>query len=178
MTRSDDRSESQERRRSRVASFRRGGTAMTGKGRERAVKKGSDNNGHRERERQRPTGLGARATADMAGKRPLCVLGPMMSALTLWSFPVKRKGRKKANRRHRCHAYAHPHVGMTCLLIFNFELSTLNLPPTLNSKLIINYQFSTKTSFRKIRVHPCSKKTKFSVFFRARVPINSLSLRP
>ena len=27
------------------------------------------------------TGLGARGTADMAGKRPLCASGPMMSAL-------------------------------------------------------------------------------------------------
>ena len=32
------------------------------------------------------TGLGALATADMAGKRPLCAMGPMMSALILSSF--------------------------------------------------------------------------------------------
>ena len=47
------------------------------------------------RERQTLTGLGAQAMADMAGKRPLCVLGPMMSALNFWSFSFKRKGRKK-----------------------------------------------------------------------------------
>ena len=47
----------------------------------------------RVRECQRPTGLGAWATADMAGKRPLRALGPMMSALNFWSFSFKRKGR-------------------------------------------------------------------------------------
>ena len=41
------------------------------------------------------TGLGARATADMAGKRPLRASGPMMSALILWPFLIKKKGRKK-----------------------------------------------------------------------------------
>lgn len=42
------------------------------------------------------TGMGARATADMAGKRPLCAMGPMMSALILWSFLIKKKGHEKA----------------------------------------------------------------------------------
>ena len=32
--------------------------------------------------------------ADMAGKRPLCARGPMMSALILCSFLIKEKGRK------------------------------------------------------------------------------------
>ena len=45
------------------------------------------------REHQHFTGLGAWATADMAGKRPLCALGPMMSALILWPFLIKEKGR-------------------------------------------------------------------------------------
>lgn len=40
------------------------------------------------------TGLGALAMADMAGKRPLCAMGPMMSALILCSFLIKEKGRK------------------------------------------------------------------------------------
>ena len=43
-------------------------------------------------ERRRSPGLGARATADMAGKCPLCALGPMMSALILSSFLIKEKG--------------------------------------------------------------------------------------
>ena len=44
----------------------------------------------RDWERQHPTGLGARATADMTGKRPLCALGPMMSALILWFVLIKK----------------------------------------------------------------------------------------
>jgi len=39
--------------------------------------------------------MGARATADMAGKRPLCALGPMMSALILSPFLIKKKGQIK-----------------------------------------------------------------------------------
>ncbi|MBO7618225.1 MAG: hypothetical protein J6T22_13615 [Bacteroidales bacterium] len=41
-------------------------------------------------ERQNQTGLGAQATADMAGKRPLRALGPMMSALILWPIDSLR----------------------------------------------------------------------------------------
>ena len=70
MTRSDDRGESQEHRRSRVWA------RDDGMGRERAVKKGSDNNGHRERERQTLTGLGAQATADMGEGRLPSAVGP------------------------------------------------------------------------------------------------------
>ena len=39
--------------------------------------------------------VGRVGLADMAGKRPLCALGPMMSALNFWSFSFKRKGRKQ-----------------------------------------------------------------------------------
>jgi len=46
---------------------------------------------HRVWERQRFTGLGARATADMAGKRPLCALGPLMSALNFRFLFFKKK---------------------------------------------------------------------------------------
>ena len=38
--------------------------------------------------------VGCAGLADMAGKRPLCALGPMMSALNFWSFCFKTKGRK------------------------------------------------------------------------------------
>ena len=34
--------------------------------------------------------------------------------------------RDKGTRRHRSHAYAHTHVGMTCLLIINCQFSILN----------------------------------------------------
>ena len=44
--------------------------------------------------------VGRGGTADMAGKRPLCALGPMMSALNFWSFCFKTKGQE--NRSHRC----------------------------------------------------------------------------
>ena len=47
-----------------------------GKGQERAVKKGSGNNGLRVRERLRLIGLGARAMADMGEGRPPCAEGP------------------------------------------------------------------------------------------------------
>ena len=48
----------------------------------------------REWERLHFTGLGARATADMAGKRPLRALGPMEAALILRILPIKEKERK------------------------------------------------------------------------------------
>ena len=44
--------------------------------------------------------VGCASLADMAGKRPLCALGPMMSALNFWSFCFKTKGQE--NRTHRC----------------------------------------------------------------------------
>ena len=47
-----------------------------GKGQERAVKKGSGNNGLRVRERLCLIGLGARAMADMGEGRPPCAEGP------------------------------------------------------------------------------------------------------
>ena len=65
-----------------------------GKGQERAVKKGSGNNGLRVRERLRLIGLGAWAMADMAGKRPLRALGPMMSALNFRFLFFKKKEEK------------------------------------------------------------------------------------
>ena len=77
------------------------------------------------RERLPYSGLGARATADMAEvvrqahqPCPLCALGPMMSALILRfidslrfvesSISHQGEGTKK-NRSHRCHANAHAH---------------------------------------------------------------------
>jgi hypothetical protein len=51
--------------------------------------------GLKNRERQHFTGLGALAMANMAGKRPLCAMGPMMLALILWPFLIKEKGRIK-----------------------------------------------------------------------------------
>ena len=41
------------------------------------------------------TGLGARVTADMEGKRPLCAMGPMMSALILRFLLIKEKEQKR-----------------------------------------------------------------------------------
>ena len=40
------------------------------------------------------TGPGARGTADMAGKRPLCAKDPMMSALILRFLLIKEKEQK------------------------------------------------------------------------------------
>jgi hypothetical protein len=47
-------------------------------------------------ESQNQTGLGARGTADMAGKRPLCASGPMMSALNFRFLFFKKKEEKNA----------------------------------------------------------------------------------
>ena len=50
------------------------------------------------------------------GEAPALRGGPMMSALILWSFPIKRKGRnnKDGSSKHRSHAYPQSSAGMTC----------------------------------------------------------------
>lgn len=48
-------------------------------------------------ERLPSTGLGARALADMAGKRPLRALGPMMSALNFRFLFFKKKEERKTH---------------------------------------------------------------------------------
>ncbi len=70
-------------------------------GRERAVRNESDNNGHRGWERQNPDWVGRVGRADMAGKRPLCVLGPMMSALILSPFDLCRIFDFSSRRRNK-----------------------------------------------------------------------------
>jgi hypothetical protein len=45
--------------------------------------------------------VGCAGLADMAGKRPLCASGPMMSALNFWSFCFKTKGQETYARCHR-----------------------------------------------------------------------------
>ena len=71
-----------------------------GKGREHAVKKGSDYNGPPYAGTPTPDWVGRVGSADMAGKRPLCALGPMMSALILRLLLIKEK--EQDNRSHRC----------------------------------------------------------------------------
>ena len=44
--------------------------------------------------------VGCAGPADMAGKRSLCALGPMMSALILRLLLIKEK--EQDNRSHRC----------------------------------------------------------------------------
>ena len=42
----------------------------------------------------KPDWVGRGGRADMAGKRPLCAMEPMMSALNFWSFCFKTKGQE------------------------------------------------------------------------------------
>ena len=109
MTRSDDKGESQEHRRSRVCA------RDDGKERERAVKKGSDNNRPCVRERQRPTGLGARA-------RPTWGRGGRLVRLALDvgldSLVLSHHGERTRKPQSQMPASAQAGVGMTWLLAY------------------------------------------------------------
>ena len=140
MTRSDDRSESQERRRSRVASFRGGGTAMTARGGSVPLRKeaittdavcgnAKDRLGWAGRKGRRagkrPQGMAKRLTlterrlsfAFVEGTpRPEGQAfrqpwgGPMEAALNFCSFSFKRKGRGKSEPQSQMPATVSPPV--------------------------------------------------------------------